>query len=260
MISANIITLNEEKNIKQCIDSVLKVCSEVIVVDSGSSDKTVEIAQNMGATVIHQPYLGDGFQKNIAANHIKNKWVLSIDADERLDNELINFISSLTFDNTGVEAYAFRRRNLVGSRWIKYCGWYPDYCIRLYNSEKTQFAQVKQHAKIISKSVTYIKKDIIHYSYNNIGELFSKPGRNFSGRGAKIMYQQGKRANAFSPVAHGLSAFTRKYFIQMGFLGGVDGMSVSLSAGVNSYLKYAKLLELQRDTTVLNKENFNKVW
>ncbi|MFO7799076.1 MAG: glycosyltransferase family 2 protein [Rhodohalobacter sp.] len=260
MISANIITLNEEKNIKECIDSVLKVCSEVIVVDSGSSDKTVEIAQKMGATVVHQPYLGDGFQKNIAAKHCSNKWVLSIDADERLDNELINFISALKLDTADIEAYAFRRRNLIGSRWIKYCGWYPDYCIRLYNSEHTQFAQVKQHAKITSKKVSYIKKDIIHYSYKNIGELFSKPGRNFSSRGAKIMYQQGKRANAFSPVAHGLSALIRKYFFQMGVLGGIDGLSVSLSAGLNSYLKYAKLYEMQNDPKVMEQQDFDKVW
>lgn len=260
MISANIITLNEEKNIKECIDSVLKVCSEVIVVDSGSSDKTIEIAQKMGATVVHQPYLGDGFQKNIAANHCKNKWILSLDADERLDQELISFISSLNLGAVDTEAYAFRRRNLIGSRWIKYCGWYPDYCIRLYNSEKTQFAQVKQHAKITSKKVSYTKKDIVHYSYKSIGELFSKPGRNFSSRGAKIMYQQGKRANAFSPVAHGVSAFIRKYFIQMGILGGLDGMTVSLSAGLNSYLKYAKLYEMQNDQEVIKQQDFDKIW
>lgn len=153
-----------------------------------------------------------------------------------------------------------RRRNYIGSRWIKRCGWYPDYCVRLYNRQKTRFKEVKQHSFVDAISPKKLNSDLIHYSFKNLGELFAKPGRNFSSRSAKIMYQKGKRANAFSPALHGFNAFLRKYIFQLGFLEGTDGLTVSLSSAMNSYLKYAKLLEFQRDPKVLQAEDFNKVW
>ncbi|MBJ7536847.1 glycosyltransferase family 2 protein [Marinomonas transparens] len=258
-ISGNIITLNEEKNIADCIKSMLEVCDDIVVVDSGSTDKTIEIAQSLGANIVNQPYLGDGFQKNVALKHTQNDWVLSLDADERLTPEMTNSIKKLDL-TTQIEAFSFRRRNMIGSRWIKQCGWYPDRCIRLYNSKKVEFSNVKQHASIQAKNVKHIDADIIHFSFKNIGELFAKPGRNFSGRAAKIMFAKGKKANAFSPFIHGLNAFVRKYIFQRGFLGGVDGMTVALSSAINSYLKYAKLLEYQRDPSVTKQDDFNNIW
>lgn len=260
MITGIVITLNESKNIKECIESLQTVCSEVIIVDSLSTDTTQEIAREMGAIVVEQAYLGDGFQKNVGLPHASNDWVLSIDADERLTPEAIEQIKQLDLTHTEHDAFAFRRRNYIGSRWIKQCGWYPDYCIRLYNRQKTKFSEVKQHASVQASNPKHLDCDLIHYSFENLGQLFAKPGRNFSGRAAKIMYQKGKRANAFSPFTHGFSAFFRKYILQRGFLGGVDGMTVALSSAVNSYLKYAKLLEYQRDPKVLAQEDFNKVW
>jgi glycosyltransferase involved in cell wall biosynthesis len=260
VISANIITLNEEKNIAECIKSVAKVCNEIIVVDSGSLDNTVKISESLGAIVVHQPYLGDGIQKNVALNYVTNKWVLNIDADERLTDEMVVVIKSLNFNKNEYDSFAFRRQNMIGSRWIKVCGWYPDYCTRLYNHTLIRFPNVKQHASIKSNHTSELDADLIHYSFENLGQLFSKPGRNFSGRAAKILYQKGRRANASTPFIHGLSAFLKKYLLQRGFLGGVDGMTVAISAGLNSYLKYAKLLEYQRDPEVLSKEDFNKVW
>ncbi|MBU1294043.1 glycosyltransferase family 2 protein [Marinomonas sp. UCMA 3892] len=259
-ISGNIITLNEEKNIAACIESMQTVCDEIIVVDSGSTDNTIEIAKSLGATVVKQPYLGDGIQKNVALNHTQNTWVLSLDADERLTPEMTQAIQQLDLESTSIEGYSFRRQNMIGNRWIKHCGWYPDRCIRLYNTDKTRFADVKQHASVQTKNVKNIDADIIHYSFKNIGELFAKPGRNFSGRAAKIMYAKGKRANCFSPFTHGLNAFIRKYIFQRGFMGGVDGMTVALSAAVNSYLKYAKLLEYQRDPSVTKQDDFKNIW
>ncbi|MFT2110219.1 glycosyltransferase family 2 protein [Marinomonas sp. 2405UD68-3] len=259
-ISGNIITLNEEKNIASCIKSMQTVCDEIIVVDSGSSDNTIEIAKNLGAIIVNQPYLGDGIQKNVALNHTKHSWVLSLDADERLTPEMTKAIQQLDLKSLDFEGYSFRRQNWIGNRWIKHCGWYPDRCIRLYNTEKTRFADVKQHASVQTRKVKNIDADIIHYSFKNIGELFAKPGRNFSGRAAKIMYAQGKRANSISPFIHGLNAFIRKYVFQRGFLGGVDGMTVALSSAVNSYLKYAKLLEYQRDPSVTKQDDFKNIW
>lgn len=260
MITANIITLNEEGNIQACIESLSSVCDEIIVVDSGSTDRTVEIAESMGAKVIEQPYLGDGPQKNVALSHAKNLWILSIDADERLTPEMAESLKTQDLENTSYEAFSFRRRNMVGSRWIRHCGWYPDYCIRLFRKDKTRFSDSRQHSKVTTANVKAMDCDLIHYSYQNLGQLFAKPGRNFSSRAAKIMYQKGKRAYPWSPALHGLNAFVRKYVFQRGFLGGVDGMTVSLASAVNSYLKYAKLLEFQRDKAVLQAEDFDKVW
>ena len=197
------------------------------------------------------------FKKNVALAHVKNDWVLSIDADERVTEDMAQAIAQLTLDQHCEDAFTFRRRNMIGERWIKQCGWYPDRCIRLYNKNVARFADVKQHAAVKAKTVKHINADIIHYSFRNIGELFAKPGRNFSGRAAKIMYHKGKRANAFSPFLHGLNAFLRKYIAKRGFLGGVDGFTVSLSSAVNSYLKYAKLLEFQRDPSVTKQDDFD---
>ncbi|MBT2787667.1 glycosyltransferase family 2 protein [Halomonas sp. ISL-106] len=260
MISANIITFNEEANIADCIASARQVCDDIVVVDSGSQDRTTDIARELGAKVVQQTYLGDGIQKNIALAHVAYDWVLSLDADERLTPEMVEAIRQLDLAETEHDAFAFRRRNMIGSRWIRVCGWYPDYCIRLYNHRHARFADVKQHARVIAANPKRLNADMIHHSFDNLGQLFAKPGRNFSGRSAKIMFQKGKRANAFSPFAHGLNAFIRKYIFQRGFMGGVDGMTVAISAGLNSYLKYAKLLEYQRDPRVLEAEDFNKVW
>ncbi len=245
-ITGTIITFNEEAHIAECIQSLRQVCSEVIVVDSQSTDRTREIAETHGAKVVVQAYLGDGLQKNIGPEHSTHDWVLSLDADERLTDELVRAVSTLDLANSPVDAYSFRRRNYIGSRWIKVCGWYPDHFIRLYNRRKTRFAPVKAHARVESQNFQRLSVDLIHYSYKSVGELFSK-GDRFSTRAAKIAFEKGKRANAFSPMLHGWTAFIRKYIFKRGFMGGVDGFTVALSAAVNSYLKYAKLLEYQRD-------------
>ena len=211
-ITGIVITLNEQNNIRDCIENMQTVCDEIIVVDSNSSDQTREIAAELGAKVIVQEYLGDGFQKNFALNDASSDWILSLDADERLTPEMIAEIKSL------------------------------------------------QHSYVETKNYKILHGDIIHYSFKNLGELFAKPGRNFSTRSAKIMYEKGKKANSFSPVLHGINSFIRHYIFGLGFLDGIDGFTVSLSSAVNGYLKYAKLLEYYRDPKVLNSENFNKIW
>ena len=260
MITGVIITLNEARNIAACIQSVRQVCNEVIVVDSESVDATREIAEREGARVIVQPYLGDGPQKNVGLDYARNDWILSVDADERLTDEMIDAIRRLDLLNTPHDAFAFRRRNYIGGRWIRRCGWYPDYCIRLYNRQKTRFAPKNQHSSVQAKSPRRVPVDLIHYSFEDIYQLFAKPGRDFSGRAAKIMYLEGRKATFLSPFIHGMSAFLRQYVLQGGMFAGVDGMTVALSTSINSYLKYARLLEIQRDPLVLRNTDFGKVW
>ena len=259
-ISGIITTLNEEKNIVGAIQSLQQICDEVIVVDSFSTDNTVEVAKQAGAKVYQQSYLGDGIQKNVALKYVKNLWVISIDADERLTPELVKKMEETDFEHTPYNGFALRRRNYIGSRWVKSCGWYPDFLVRLYRHDKLRFPEVKQHATVSTINTQRWKADLIHFRYKNIGELYAKPGRNYSTRGAKILYLKGKRANALSPIWHGTTAFLVNYFVRGGIWGGIDGLTLTKSIATNSYLKYAKLLEYQRDPQVLKSENFDNVW
>lgn len=260
-ITGIIITLNEAEHIADCIKSLMPVCNEIIVIDSGSSDQTREIAESLGAKVHIQKYLGDGPQKNHGLALAENEWILSLDADERLHDTAVKTINTLDLMATSYDAFALRRRNHIGNRWIKVCGWYPDYCIRLYNKEKTRFSEKKQHDTVTTTNYKKINVDIVHYSFQNIGELFGKhPDRSFSTRAAKILYRKSHKANSFSPFFHGAWALFNSYFLKRGFLGGCDGMTVAISSAINSYLKYAKLLEFQRDPSVREKEDFESVF
>ncbi len=259
-ISGVIITLNEERNIQGAIESLQTICEEIIVLDSGSVDQTCAIAKSLGAKVYRQEYLGDGLQKNRALEFTAHDWVFSLDADERLTPELIAFIQTLQIEQIEHDGYAIRRRNRVGSRWIKCCGWYPNYLVRFFNKKKLKFTETKQHAYIPEVNTKRITKDIEHYTYQNIGDLFAKPERNFSTRSAKIMYLNGKKVSSLSPFLHGFWAFFCNYFFRKGILYGVDGFTLALSISCNAYLKYAKLLEYQRDAKVRENEDFNKIW
>lgn len=259
-ITGVVITLDEADNITACLASLARVCDELIVVDSGSRDATRALAEQAGARVIAQPYLGDGPQKNVGPQHATHRWVLSLDADERLTDAAVAAIRALDLDHTTHDGFALRRRNFLGSRWVKTCGWYPDYCMRLFDRQRAAFSDTRQHASVQARRPHKLDADLEHYSFANLAELFTKAGGRFSSRAAKIMYLKGKRANALSPIIHGANAFVRKYLFQRGFTSGVDGLSVALSAAVNAYLKYAKLLELQRDPQVRETEDFDNVW
>ncbi len=258
-ITGIVITLNEEKNIQACIQSLRQVCSEVIVVDSGSSDATVKIAKSLKAKVIYHPFIGDGPQKNVGLQYASNNWILSLDADERISEEMARSINEMQLDNVDVPAYSFNRRNFIGSRWIKTCGWYPDRLVRLYDKRFTRYSEEKAHGAIEIENIIHLKVDILHYGYRNVGQLFFKADK-FSSAGAKILYQRGKKAGPLSPFLHGLALFIRQYFFQRGFLGGVDGFTVALSGFVSAYLKYARLRELNKDPNVLKNTDFNSIW
>lgn len=259
-ITGIVTTLNEQNNIVDCIRSLQRVCDEVVVTDSYSKDETVKLAQEAGAKVYLHEYIGDGLQKNLALPYAKNQWVLSIDADERLSDELVEAIKQIDFEKTKYDGFALRRRNYVGKRWIKCCRWYPDYLVRLFRKDKLQFAELKQHAYVPTTNTCLLKADLIHYRYRNIDQLFAKPERNYSTRGAKILFLQGKKANSLTPFLHGFSAFFVNYFFRGGVLGGLDGYILSKSIAHNSFMKYAKLLEYQRDETVREAEDWTSVW
>jgi glycosyltransferase involved in cell wall biosynthesis len=243
-ITANIITLNEEKNIKECILSVQEVCDEVLVVDSLSSDKTCEIAESLGAKVIKQKYLGDGAQKAFGAPLAKNEWILSIDADERLDKNAIKAIKELDLKNTSYDAFSFARKTFVGKQFIKL--WYPDRVTRLYNRTKCSFSTAGGHAKVETDNVKALSADMLHYSYENYSHMI-KTTHKFITRGARLAYQDGKRASVYDPFTHGMGALFKALILKGGAFHGINGWNVAVISAFSSYMKYALILEMQED-------------
>ena len=245
-ISGLIITLNEEKNIKKCIQSMLLVCDDIVVVDSLSSDKTKEISEGLGALVVSQKYLGDGPQRSYGLSYCKHNWILNLDADERVDLDLAETIKSINLDDAKFDSYEFRRKNIFHNKWIKTSGWYPDYIRRLFNRTKVDFSQVMGHTKIQSENYKKIKQGhVVHYTAENYHELLFALNK-YSTRQANIWHEQGRKVFLYEPFTHGFFAFVKAYILRRGFLDGIDGFNISVSKGLGSYLKYMKLYELKK--------------
>lgn len=241
-ITGIIITLNEEKNIKECISSIQKVCDEVIVVDSLSSDNTVKIAEECGARVYHQKYLGDGPQRIFGEKFASHDWILCIDADERLEDDFIEKVSELNLTDDNI-AYSFRRRNYVGKHWIKAAGFYPDYVTRLYNKNKSGYLDKKAHSKVVAPKEKKIKAHITHYTYESYSHWLERLNW-FCTRDAWAYYEAGKKANKYRPVVSAFGAFVQKFIIKGGIFQGVDGITVTLTTVMRSYMKYTILNEM----------------
>ena len=243
-ITATIITLNEEKNIEAVIKSVQCVCDEIIVIDSQSTDKTCEIASSLGAKVIVQSYLGDGPQKAFGVKYAKNDWILSIDADERLDLNAIEAIKDINLNTTEYDAFSFARKTYVGKNYIKL--WYPDRVTRLYNKNACGYSLILGHAKVETSNILDLKADMLHYSYDNYSHMI-KTTEKFITRGAKISYENGKRASVFDPIIHGVGALFKALILKGGAFHGINGWNVAVISAYSSYMKYALMIEMQNN-------------
>ena len=175
-ISATIITFNEEKNIKRCLESLEGVVKEIVVIDSFSTDKTIEICKQYTTKIYQNSFEGYGSQKNFATNKTENDWILSIDADEVLSEELKNSISMLK-QNAITNPYTFSRITNFCGKWIKYGGWYPDTQLRLWNKNHGLWNDSKVHERIeLNKHTTIgkLKGDLLHYSYYTFEEYLHR--------------------------------------------------------------------------------------
>lgn len=164
-ITATITTLNEERHIEAVVASALRVCDEVLVIDSESTDRTLELAEKAGAHAVVQPYQGDGPQKHFVVQFAKNNWILFLDADERLRDELVVVLEALDLDNAPEAFFAFRRRTYVGDAWARV--WCPDFTTRLYHKQRAAYHDVIGHASVVGEPNRKIKADILHYSFTD---------------------------------------------------------------------------------------------
>lgn len=241
-ITGIVITLNEEARVADCIDSLKRVCSEVIVVDSLSQDNTVHIAESKGARVLLQEYLGDGPQKAHGVPYASHDWILALDADERLDDDAVSAIEALPLDNPAI-AYGFRRRNFCGHHWIKAAGFYPDEVVRLYNRTTAGYLPKRAHSSVQAPKVESTSAHIRHFTYDNVSHWIQRIDQ-LSTRDAWAMKERGVQPSAIRPALHALSAMIRKLVLKGGLFQGSDGMTVAVTTAFHAYMKYAKLNEL----------------
>jgi len=243
-LSVIIITYNEEENIKHCLESV-KWSDEIVIVDSFSSDKTVEIAREFTPKVFQNKWTNFSEQKNLALEKASNEWVLSVDADERatakLKEEILTILNS---EFPSFNGYYIPRRNHYLGRWIRHCGWYPNYKLRLFRRVKGRFNERTVHESVVVEGRKgHLKSHLNHYSYKNLSDHLGRIDK-FSSLAAEEMFTQGKRARVFDLLFRPLTRFIKMYLINRGYLDGIYGLIVSLMGSFYVFMKYLKLWEL----------------
>lgn len=244
-LSAILITHNEESNLEDCLASLTELVQQIVVVDSGSSDKTIEIAEKYGAIVkTTTEWKGFGFQKNLALSYATTDWVLSIDADERLSSELAKEIRLAIHHSEGKHCFAMPRLSWYCGRFMRHSGWYPDYVERLFLRGSAKFSDDLVHERLLySGRLGRLQNHLIHYSFRNFSQVLQKLDR-YSTATAQQAFNRGKRATFFSALIHGVWAFFRTYLLKAGFLDGAQGFALALSNAEGTYYKYLKIWQL----------------
>lgn len=243
-LSAVIITCNEERRLKACLESVA-FADEIMVVDSGSTDRTPEIALQYGARVVRQEWLGFGRQKQFAVSCATHDWVLCLDADERVSDEL----------RAGIEAamrkplwgaYRFPRCNRFMGRWLKHGEGYPDWSLRLFHRAHSRWSEDAIHEKVlVDTTVGALRGDLLHESEESIQAYLDKQNV-YTTLQAETLHREGRRAHIGHLLASPLLRFIKFYLVRRGFLDGVPGLIHILIGCFNSFAKYAKLMALNK--------------
>lgn len=248
-LSAVIITLNEEKNIRRCIESLKLVSDEIIVVDSLSIDKTKDICTEMNVRFIEQKFLGYIEQKNFALGLASHDHVLSLDADEALDEKLQSEILKLK-SNFICDGYEFNRLTMYNGFWVRHCGWYPDKKLRLIKKQKAQWGGTNPHdALLLNGTMGYIPGDLLHYSYDSISSHVLQTNK-FSTIEAQSLFLRGKRSTLLKIVTRPPFQFFKDYILKKGFLDGRYGFIICLINSLYVLLKYAKMMDMELNKKV----------
>jgi glycosyltransferase involved in cell wall biosynthesis len=245
-LSVIVITKDEAHNIQACLQSVL-FADQLLVLDSGSTDETVERARGMGAEVSQSlDWPGFGIQKNRALALARCDWVLSIDADETLSPELQTEIASVLV-NPQFDVYSVPRLSSYCGQDMRHSGWYPDRISRLFKRDAARFSDDLVHEKIItSRPVGQLHSHLLHESFTSFEAVLDKVNR-YSTAGAQTLFMRGKRASLGKAVSHGLWAFFRTYVLRLGFLDGRMGLVLAISNAEGTYYRYLKLWLMSRE-------------
>ena len=246
-LSAVIITFNEEKNIRRCVESLKGIVDEIVVVDSFSKDKTKDICAEYDLTFIEHAFEGHIEQKNWAKAQAKYDYVLSLDADEALDDMLKGSVLAAK-NNWQADVYRMNRLTNYCGKWIHHSGWYPDTKMRLFDRRLGDWGGDNPHDKFIpteKAKVGYLKGDLLHYSFYTREDHLLQIEK-FSTIGANALYKKGVRSTIVKILIKPMARFIKAYFVHKGFLDGKEGWTISRLSAYANFLKYYKLYQLQK--------------
>jgi glycosyltransferase involved in cell wall biosynthesis len=250
-ITVTIIALNEQAKIGDAISSV-SWADEVVVVDSGSTDQTREIATRLGAKVLFHAWEGYGQQKNFAQDQASHDWVLNIDADEvvstELKQEIFAFFEQCPTDSGQVGGFEMPRKTFYLGRWIRHGGWYPNYLVRLANRQKARWSEPNVHEELrVRGRVERLKSPLLHDPFNSISDQILT-NLSFSRLGSLDLKSKGQKPSLIRLVLKPIGKFLETYFLKRGFLDGLPGFIISVNAAHSIFLKYAYLMETELRT------------
>lgn len=247
-LSVILITRNEESNLDDCLASLDGIAQQIVVVDSNSTDGTLEIANRYGALMAYpSDWPGFGPQKNRALDLATCDWVLSLDADERLTPSLKSEILTAINHSAQIDCFAIPRLSWYCGRFIRHSGWSPDYVDRLFRRGTARFSDDLVHERLIPNgSVAKLENPMLHYSFMNYSQVLDKLNR-YSTASAEQAFAKGKTSNPLKAVLHGMWAFVRTYILRAGFLDGPQGFALAISNAQGTYYRYMKLWQLNQD-------------
>ena len=244
-VTATVITLNEEAHIEAAIRS-LAWADEIVVVDAGSTDGTVRLAEATGARVVTRAWTGWIDQKNHAAQLASHDWIFSLDADERVPPELVIELRALLAGDPALGGYRMPRVSFYLGRWIRTTDFYPDYQTRLYDRRRARWRGQYVHESVgVDGPVGTLTQELQHFSFDSLADHIDRLNR-YSTLAARQMYENGRRTSTLMLVAHPMAAFVRNYLLRRGIVDGGTGLMLSLVNAYGVFLKLAKLWERQR--------------
>jgi len=246
-LSVVVITKNEEDRLSECLESVSGWVDEIIVVDDNSTDSTVEIARKFTDRIFIRKMEIEGTHRNWAYQQAKNSWVLSLDADERVTEELKEELINIMSNNSEFTGYSVPRRNYIGSYWVKNCGWYPSGQLKLFRKEKFKYEEVEVHPRVfLDGDCGHLTKDLIHYSYKDFGDFLNKLNKQTDQEVTKWI-KAGKKMTRARFAWRTFDRFMRSYFRKKGYREGFIGFMVAFFAGFYQFISYAKYWERKKE-------------
>lgn len=252
-LSVAIITFNEERNLERTLESIKSIADEIVIVDSGSTDRTEEIVSKYDGKFIPQNWLGYGDQRNVAIESCSEEWILNIDADEEISSELKSRIEQIINNGGSENVYEICFSSVCFGKVLKHGGWSGSYHIRLFKKNSGRFNSNMVHEEFETiEKIGKLKEKILHHSYLTLEDYFMKFNR-YTTEGALEYYKKGKKSNIFQIVINPLYKFIRMYFFRLGFLDGVEGFLIATTSSMYSMVKYFKLREIYRNGSYLKK-------
>lgn len=242
-ISLVVITRNAEDHIARCLKSV-PFAADVVVLDSGSTDRTVEIARSLGARVFVEEWRGFGPQKRRATELANTDWILNLDADEALSDESQAELNDILKSKITDEAFQFPRLSYHMGRWIRHGGWYPDWQTRLYDRRRANWSSAQIHEKIEAKAIKRLKQPILHWVFKDLADQVTRNNR-YSDLGCQTLVDKGRRFSIFHLITKPVVKFLETYIWKRGFLDGMPGFIIAVGAAYSVFLKWAKLWEIK---------------